>query len=360
MPQANAAPQQRTAPAARAATFAEVVARWRAKKAEEAAEEAAEAKRRDEERKAKELVRREEERAEAWRQKEAAKRIRQEEQRRADERRKAEEEAAREKTKANAKYAKAMKAAAEARAAELERQRAREGRRVVLRHVPLRTRQWDFAQGMHPLKPGQILDMGVAEGTAWVEFWTAEEAQAFCRVVTETQHLIILNKVIKSASIYQGQVKPPEGQGYISRSLYIKAPPEFLDGAAELYPVVKKKLAVKGFTTLCVGHTSKPGTRVVIDYASLALAQSAKATLEKHYPELEVSYGWDHCEKASFSSLVQASAEGGTESSKKGSDSWFGPVELITMLVFTVVAVVADIKDKDKSSDKEAQQGGDE
>lgn len=272
-------------------------------------------------------------------------------------RRRQEEKAARKKASAAAKYAKVREAAVKARAADQERQRAREARRVVFRHVPLRTRQWDFAQGMDPLKPGRILDMGVAEGTAWVEFWTAEEAQAFCRVVTETQHLIILNKVIKSASIYQGQAQPPEGQGLITRSLYIKAPPEFLDGTAELYPVVKRKLAVKGFTTLCVGYTPKPGRRVIIDYASVALAQSAKATLEKHCPELEVSYGWDHCEKVSFSRLVQASEEGGTHSSKKGLTPGLNQSNLSSYSCLPRSWYLhADIKNKEKSSDKEAQQ----
>lgn len=340
----------------------------------------AEAKKRDEERKARDLANREKQRAEAAKNKEAAKKkeaaekVRLENQRRAsiaaaeaaakkkeeeDEaaRKKPEEaakyadarkaaanarkeEAARKKAEAAAKVANARKAAAKARAAELERRQKREARRVLLRHVPAWTNAWEVTRALDPLQPGRILDMGVREGTAWVEFCTAEEAQAFHRVVTETEQVIILNKTIKSATIVQGRATPPEGPEFITRCLDIKAPPEFLDGEAEMYPAVRKKLAMKGFTTLPVGLHKRPGTHIGMDYASVALAQSAKATLEKHFPELEVSYAWDHCER-------------GTQSSTEGSNSWFAPVDLIFILFMAVIAIFAEIK-KDESSDKEA------
>lgn len=66
--------------------------------------------------------------------------------------------------------------------------------------------------------------------------------------MTETDQCVILGKTIKSASIYQGRVKPPEGPELITRSLFIIATPDFLDGEAKLYPVLKRKLHERGFT----------------------------------------------------------------------------------------------------------------
>lgn len=54
-------------------------------------------------------------------------------------------------------------------------------------------------------------------------------------------------------------------------------------------------------------------------------------------------------------STAQEGAELGSDSSKKGSDSWFSPVELVFYVVALVVAIYVEIN-QDKSSDKEAQQ----
>ncbi|KAL2274883.1 hypothetical protein FJTKL_02631 [Diaporthe vaccinii] len=242
--QANAATQQREADELRRAAFARELARRReeAKRAMEAAE-AAEAKKRDEERKARRLAKRkarrlakrEAQRAEAERQKKAAEE--------AARKKKEEEEAA---TRKKAQAAAAREAAVQARAAERERERVREARMVVLRHVPIRASLFTVTQALESFRPGRILDSGVGEGTAWFEFWTAEQAQALRHVVTETDQCVILGKTIKSASIYQGRVKPPEGPELITRSLCIIATPDFLDGEAKLYPVLKRPTRGRG------------------------------------------------------------------------------------------------------------------
>lgn len=322
------------------------------------AEKAAEAKKRAEERKARRLAKREAEKAEAERQKKAAEENREENQRRAAieaERKKEEKEAARKKAEAAA----VRKAAAEARAAERERERerervrerVREARMVVLRHVPIRASLFAVTEALESFKPGRILDSGVGEGTAWYEFWTAEQAQAVQRVVTETDQCVILGKTIKTASIYQGRTKPPEGPEFISRSLYIIAPSEFLDGEAKLYPVLEKKLREQGITIRPSGMAqgdTPTGKWVAADYASVAKAQSTKAALEKHYPELKVLYNRDRCE--GVVSTAQEGAEMGSKSSKKGSGSWVNPVELAFYVVF--IAIVAYIAAQQRSEDK--------
>lgn len=362
--QANTAARQEASDALRRAAVAKDAARRHeeAKRAKEAAD-AAEAKKRDEERKARRRARREAQRAEAERQKKAAEEKRKEDERSAaveaakagEEKKKKQEELARKKAEAASAGA-AKNAAAEARAAELEKQRKKEARRVVLRHVPTRARLWDVICALAPLYPGRILDFGVGEGTAWVEFWTAEEAQAFHRVVTETERFVILDKTIKAASIYLGRAKVPEGPGLISRCLLITARTEFLGGQARMFPVVIEKLAMKGFTTRPITGEEEElpkGRYIVAGYASVAVAQSAKAALGKYFPELAVSYTRDPCEKVI--SGAQDDAEAGSESSEKESDSWFGPTYFIYMPMAVVLVIVLD-RNKDKSSAKDGQQ----
>lgn len=364
--QANTAAQQQASDALRRAAAAKDAARRdeEAKRAREAAD-AAEAKKRDEDRKARKWARREAQKAEAERQKKAAEENRVEDERRAAveaakaaEEKKKQEELARKNAEAANAAAAARKTAVEARAAELERQRKKEARRVVLRHVPIWARPWDVICALMPLRPGRILDFGVGEGTAWVEFWTADEAQAFHRTVTETERFVILDKTIKAASIYLGRAKVPEGPGLISRCLLITARTEFLDGEASMFPVVMKKLAMKGFTVQPITGQEEDlpkGRYIVAGYASVAAAQSAKAALEKHFPELAVSYTRDDCEKVI--SRAQDDAEAGSENNEKESSSWsdLGPVELIIIALFLVVAIYKDIN-KDKSSAKDVQQ----
>lgn len=364
--QATTAARQEASDALRRAAVARDAARRHeeAKRAKEAAD-AAEAKKRDEERKARRRARREAQRAEAERQKKAAEENREENERRAAveaakaaEEKKKQEELARKKAEAANAATAARKAAVEARAAELERQRKKEARRVVLRHVPIWARPWDVICALMPLRPGRILDFGVGEGTAWVEFWTAEQAQAFHRVVTETERFVILDKTIKAASIYSGRAKVPEGPGLITRCLFITARTEFLDGEASMFPVVMKKLAMKGFTARPITGEEEvlpKGRSIVAGYASVAVAQSAKAALEKHFPELAVSYTRDDCEKVV--SRAEDDAEAGSESNEKDSNSWWklGPVELIIIALFLVVDMYMD-KNKDKSSAKDVQQ----
>lgn len=327
------------------------------------AAKAAEAKKKDEDRKARKRARREAQRAEDERQKKAAEENREENERRAaieaakaaEEKKKKEEELARKKAEA-ANATAARQAAVAARAAELERQRKKEARRVVFRHVPIWAGPWDVTTPLHSIKPGRILDVGAGEGTAWVEFRTAEEAQALYRFVTETDQFVIRDKTIKTASIYPGRFKPPEGPELITRSLFITARTEFLDGEAAMYPVVIKKLATKGFTTSPVGFEEQSlptGRYIIVHYASVVVAQSAKAALGKHFPELAVSYTLDHCERPV--SRAQDGAEAGSESSKKESESWFGPGYFIYMAMAVVLAVVID-RNRDKSSAKDGQQ----
>ena len=180
---------------------------------------------------------------------------------------------------------------------------------VVLRHVPVRAGLGDATHSLVPFRPGRILDFGVGDGTAWFEFFTAEEAQALHRTVTGTDRCVMLGKTIRTASIYQGRTRPPQGPELATRrSLYIWAASEFSDGEAELSGVMRRKLRKQGFTAPTVSRlegTTPIGKWLAHQYASVALAKSAKAVLERHYPELQVQYFMDPCEN------VQQTAQAG-------------------------------------------------
>lgn len=270
----------------------------------------------------------------------------------AAEKKRAADEAAREKAAAAAELAATRRAVLQARAAGLKR----EARMVVLRHVPVRAGLWDATYALEPFRPGRILDFGVGEGTAWFEFFTAEAAQALQRAVTETDQCVILGKVIRTASIYQGRTKPPQGPGLITRCLYITAPLKFLDGEANLFNAVSRSLHKQGFTANAVGFledTTLTGKWLVHHYSSVALAKSAKAVLERHYPELQVEYITDPCENNE--QTAQADEERGSESSKDTSITVSGLVGFVVFFFIFVIAINYDIR-KAQGSSKEAQQ----
>lgn len=268
------------------------------------------------------------------------------------------DEAARKKAAAAAEAAAVRRAAAEARDRERERQREREARLVVLRHVPIGTHVGHVTLSLERFRPGRILDSGVGEGTAWVEFRTAEQAQALHRAVTETDQCVILGKVIKTAAIYQGRTKVLEGQESITRCLRITAPSGFMGGEAALYPLLRRKYRDKGFitkpATLSEGVTLLGGKRLIENYASVADAQKAKAVLEKHYPELRVVYYWDHCERPHLTALVMDAAAA-SKDSKEGSRSPPTRGELTFLAVCLAVAVYMDIT-RNKSAEEDSQQ----
>lgn len=354
--QANAAAGRRDADMLRAAALAKDLARRR-----EEADHAAEATK-AEEKKRKKREKHEAQRAEAERQWKATEEERKENERiaaikaaeKAAEKKKADEETARRQADAAARAAALRKA----REDELARQRERNARMVVLRHVPTWARPYDVLMALDPLKPGPILDFGLEGGTAWVELRTAEEAQALCRVVTQTEQCIILGKTIKTASVYQGRTKVPEGPDFISRCLYITAPSAFLDGELKLHRALEWKLRKHGFTKTLVAYkeeATSTGIGLAADYQSVALAQSVKAALEKHFPELGVMYVRDHCE--GVVPTAQGGAGVGLESRKKASGSWLSTIsEFFGFLVaIGVIAGLAEIR-LGKSSDKDAQQ----
>lgn len=366
--QAKAAEQQRAGDTLRAAALRKQAARLREEA--ERAKAAAEEKKRDEERKAKKLADRAARRAEAERQKQAeaerqrkaAEESTEEKERKAAiraaraaeaaEKKKAEEEDAR-------KAAELRKAAVEARKAELAKQREKEARTVVFRHVPLQAILWDVTQGLKPLKPGRILDSGVARGTAWVEFWTAEQAKALHRTVTETNQFAIRGKTILNATIFQGRARPPSGTGLITRCLYIMILPGFVGRETNMDELVKGKLRDRGFSIPPVGYWSGPmesGNWLVQEYASVAHAQSAKAAIEKHYPgDLKVEYIEDSC--GGLPQTAQEEAGAGSGSNKENSNNFrFIPSssEVVFAAVFLLIAVLLEIKDK-KPSDENTQ-----
>lgn len=352
--QASASAQQRAADTARAATAARDTKRARE------ATEAAKAKKRDEERIAADRARRKAQRAEEDRLRKAEEKSRREAERKAAaeaaEEKRVANEAARKKAAAAAEAAAVRRAAAEARDKERERQREREARMVVLRCVPIGARVGHVILSLRQFRPGRILDSGVGEGTAWVEFWTAEQAQALHRAVTETDRCVILGKVIKTAAIYQGRTKVPEGQGFITRCLRITARADFMGGEAALYPLLRRRYRDKGFTTepaTLVEGVTLGGKRLIENYASVADAQKAKAVLEKHYPELSVVYYWDHCEHPRLTALRDAVA--GSKDSKKGSRFLPTRGELTFFAVCLAVAIYMDIK-RNKSAEEDAQQ----
>lgn len=356
--QAKASAQQRAADTARAATAARDLARWRdgAKRAQEATE-AAKAKKRDEERRAADRARREAQRAEEDRLWKAEERSRREAERRtaaeAAKKKRVADDAARKKA---AEAAAVRKAAVEARDKERERQREREARMVVLRYVPIGARVGDVILSLSHFKPGRILDSGVGEGTAWVEFRTAEQAQVLHRAVTQTDQCIILGKTIKTAAIYQGRTKVPEGQGIITRCLRITAPSGFMGGETALYPLLRRKYRDKGFSiepaTLIEGPTLG-GKWLIENYASVADAQKAKAVIEKHYPELSVVHYWDRCERANLTALKDAVA--GSKGGRDGSRSLSTRGKLTFFAVCLAVVVYMD-KQRIKSAEEDAQQ----
>lgn len=373
--QAKAAEQQRAGDTLRAAALRKQAARLREEA--ERAKAAAEEKKRDEERKAKKLADRAARRAEAERQKQAeaerqrkaAEESTEEKERKAAiraaraaeaaEKKKAEEEDARKAAELRKAAVEARKAAVEARKAELAKQREKEARTVVFRHVPLQAILWDVTQGLKPLKPGRILDSGVARGTAWVEFWTAEQAKALHRTVTETNQFAIRGKTILNATIFQGRARPPSGTGLITRCLYIMILPGFVGRETNMDELVKGKLRDRGFSIPPVGYWSGPmesGNWLVQEYASVAHAQSAKAAIEKHYPgDLKVEYIEDSC--GGLPQTAQEEAGAGSGSNKENSNNFrFIPSssEVVFAAVFLLIAVLLEIKDK-KPSDENTQ-----
>lgn len=360
----------------RVATLAQQVARLREQREEakraKAAEEAAEAKKRDKERRTRKLADRAARRAEAEKQGQAAEENREENERRAAiraakaaETKKAEEEAARE-------AADRREAAAQTRKAELAKQREREARMVVLRHVPTQAHTFEFTQALEGFQAGRILDCGVVRGTAWVEFWTAEQAKAFRRIMTETDQFIVCGTTILTVEIRQGRVTPPPGPDLITRSLYFEISQEFLDEQANMNePVnepVKRKLRERGFNARPVGflipqRPTLSGMGLVQEYSSVALAQSAKAVTEKHYPkDIKVTYREVSC--GGGPETAQEDAGEGSGRVEEESDD-FRVLPSLSHFVATVVcyAVVTYLMVvywveiyKDKSSDEMTQQ----
>lgn len=367
--QAKAAEQQRAGDTLREAALRKKVAQLREEA--ERAKAAAEEKKRDEERKAKKLADRAARRAEAERQKQAdaerqrkaAEESTEEKERkaairaaraaRAAEKKKAEEEDARE-------AAKLRKAAVKARKAELAKQREKEARTVVFRHVPLQAVLWDVTQGLKPLKPGRILDSGVARGTAWVELWTAEQAKALHRIVTETNQFAIRGKTILNAAIFQGRARPPSGTGLITRCLYIIILPGFLGREMNMDELVKGKLRDRGFSISPAGYRSGPmltGNWLVQEYASVAHAQSAKAAIEKHYPDyLKVEYIEDSC--GGLPQTTQEDAGAGSRSDKEKSNNFrllLSLSELVFWAVLLALVVVLWGIKNERPSDENTQ-----
>lgn len=321
---------------------------------------AAEENKRNEERKAKELADRAARRAEAEkqkqadaeRQKKAAEESPEEKAEKAAiraakaaEKKEAEEEDARKAAKA----AELRQAAVKARKAELAKRRQKEARTVVFRHVPLQALLWDVTQGLQPLKPGRILDSGVGRGTAWVELWTDEQARALHRTVTETDQFAICGKTILNSAIFQGHARPPSGPGLITRCLYIIIHPGFLGRETNVNELVRRKLRERGFSVSPAGYRSGSmliGSWLVQEYASVAHAQSAKAAIERHYPDyLNVDYIEDPCGGLTQTAQEGAGAESGSD--KETSDDFrFLPStsEIVLWAFLALIALLWDIK----------------
>lgn len=137
----------------------------------------------------------------------------------------------------------------------------------------------------------------------------------------------------------------------ITRRLRISMPQEFLrflHPDESLNSLMARKLRGRGFWMPVVSYSwgnTYDGKWLSRDHFSVAHAQSAKAAIERYYPQLEVAYEEDQC-----GGLPQIAREDAK------ADHWLAPrpFEAAVAAVFGAIAVWVDIA-KGKSPDDKKQ-----
>lgn len=146
---------------------------------------------------------------------------------------------------------------------------------------------------------------------------------------------------------------------------------KFLVPGENLNRLMARKLRERGFRMPIVNFywgETYDGMWILRNHFSVAQAQSAKAAIEKYYPQLGVTYAEDPCgglpqtarentPEASESNNEQDSLKGpGSDKREPEADNWLAPrpFEAAVMAVFCAIAVWMDMG-KDKSSDDKKQ-----
>ncbi|KAG8168713.1 hypothetical protein KVR01_001462 [Diaporthe batatas] len=309
--------------------------------------QAAEAKRRDEALKAKQLANRAAARAKADREAQEQADMKKADKKKADKKKADKEDPAiraaeiAEKQKADKEAAARREAAAQAKKAELAKQRERGARLVVIRPVPDTATAYDFAQSLESIKAGRILYLGCERGIAWVELPTAEQARTLHGFITETGAFPIGGMWIGTAELRQGIVPPPQGPELITRCLRIVMPAEFLrmlQPDEDLNSLIKRKLRERGFYISIIGFSwgsTRDGMWIIRDHFSVAHAQSTKAAIEKYYPQLEVTYAEDPCAGLPKTTREDAVKASGSDKKKPRFD--LSPASLLFEVAFALV-----------------------
>lgn len=187
-----------------------------------------------------------------------------------------------------------LKAAADARRA------LQEARLVVLRGVPRRAVLYDLFAPLIRWKPGPVLDARLEDGTAMVEFYTAEAARRLFLLVTKTDMCVIYGKTITAATRYPGRQAPPAGHERESRVLRVNVGPAATmehQCSADWMPRLFRE---QGFHYQLAGVVKRPnGTWRDVHFGSLGDARRAKELLERQRLEdVEVEYVRDPASKA--------------------------------------------------------------
>lgn len=209
-------------------------------------------------------------------------------------------------------FAEAMKKADQGReaaalkAAADERRALQEARLVILRGVPRTAILYDLFVPLIRWRPGPVLDARLEDGTAMVEFYTAEAAHELFLLATKTNRCVIYGKTITAATRYPGRQAPPAGHERESRVLRVN-----VGSAASMehqYSAdwMPRLFHEQGLHCQLAGVVRRPnGTWKDIHFGSLGDARRAKELLEQQCLEdVEVEYVRDPTSKAGGDSLI--------------------------------------------------------
>lgn len=107
-----------------------------------------------------------------------------------------------------------------------------------------------------------------------------------------------------------------------------------------MYEAILSNFRKLGFETRAVSYIKRAGLTgryPTCDYASVEDAKNTKAVLERHYPDLKVSFCKDSC-------ASQWSTNTGKDSTKDKSGNFFNILDLWFIATMTVVCVFINAK----------------
>ncbi|ROV88332.1 hypothetical protein VSDG_09410 [Cytospora chrysosperma] len=203
-------------------------------------------------------------------------------------------------------FAEAMKKADQGReaaalkAAADERRALQEARLVVLRGVPRTAILYDLFVPLIRWRPGPVLDARLEDGTAMVEFYTADAAHELFFLATKTNRCVIYGKTITAATMYPGRQAPPAGHEHESRVLRVNVGSAATMEHQYSADWMPRLFSERGLHCQLAGVVKRPnGTWRDIHFGSLGDARRVKELLEQQCLEdVEVEYVRDPTSKA--------------------------------------------------------------